>query len=277
MEVLKMSEKDKVTKKQEEELKKEEPKGEEQLTSAEERIKEEEQVRARVSEFVPLVKSDTQFDFKTLKYANLYLSVYKRKSWILSLVVAIAALGMAIYSAIASQWVFFVIFLLFVAVIVYQALTVEKKIDQELVKYFKNREVGGQEVALNKELILVENKNSTIPFVYEWSDIKSVDEITEYVYLFLGAQAPIIIDKNRLVVGDLKALQEIVKEKFPEKGYKVIEKEIAKRKIEFEHEVVEENDKIEIVKLSAEEEAKVKAEQDKKVAEKIEEEKGKKE
>ncbi|HHU21513.1 MAG TPA: hypothetical protein GXZ51_03605 [Acholeplasma sp.] len=272
-----MSEKDKVTKKQEEELKKEEPKGEEQLTSAEERIKEEEQVRARVSEFVPLVKSDTQFDFKTLKYANLYLSVYKRKSWILSLVVAIAALGMAIYSAIASQWVFFVIFLLFVAVIVYQALTVEKKIDQELVKYFKNREVGGQEVALNKELILVENKNSTIPFVYEWSDIKSVDEITEYVYLFLGAQAPIIIDKNRLVVGDLKALQEIVKEKFPEKGYKVIEKEIAKRKIEFEHEVVEEDDKIEIVKLSAEEEAKVKAEQDKKAAEKIEEEKGKKE
>lgn len=270
-----MSEKDKVTKKVEEE-KKEEVKAEAELTSAEERIKEEEQIRARVSDFKPLVKSDTKFDFKTLKYANLYLSMYKRKSWILSLVIAVAALGMAVYSAIASQWAFFAIFLLFVAVIAYQALTVEKKIDQELVKYFKNRAVGGQEVALNKEMILVENKNSTIPFVYEWNDIKSADEIKDFVYLFLSAQAPIIIDKERLTVGNVALLQSILKEEFPEKGYKVMEKEIAKRKITFEHTKVEEEDKVEIVKLSAEEEAQVKKEQDQKVAKKIKDEEGKK-
>jgi len=43
-------------------------------------------------------------------------------------------------------------------------------------------------------------------------------------YLFLSAQAPIIIDKERLIVGDVALLQSILKEKFPEKGYKVMEK-----------------------------------------------------
>jgi len=83
-------------------------------------------------------------------------------------------------------------------------------------------------------------------------------------YLFLSAQAPIIIDKERLIVGDVALLQSILKEKFPEKGYKVMEKDIAKRKITFEHAKVEEEDKVEIVKLSAEEEAQVKKEQDQK-------------
>jgi hypothetical protein len=55
-----------------------------------------------------------------------------------------------------------------------------------------------------------------------------------------------------------------------------MEKDIAKRKITFEHAKVEEEDKVEIVKLSAEEEAQVKKEQDQKVAEKIKDEEGKK-
>ena len=73
-------------------------------------------------------------------------------------------------------------------------------------------------------------------------------------------------------VNNVMDFLDVIVEKSPNKiGYVD-----SKRKITFEHAKVEEEEKIEIVKLSAEEEAQVKKEQDQKVAEKIKDEEGKK-
>lgn len=99
-------------------------------------------------------KTITKLDFRTLKYCNLFLIKYRRKAYIWFIVTAVLSLGIAVYDilVIKSQYrMFAVLSILFVAYSLYQMLTVEKKLDTSLSRFFQNRQVSSQIVEVDSE------------------------------------------------------------------------------------------------------------------------------
>ncbi len=170
--------------------------------------------------FEPAVKVNVKFDFKTLKFANLYITNYKRKAYITNIIFSVVALGLGVFTFIESQWIFGVIFIALAVMTSVQIFTMEKRIDQELYKYFAKHKVGNQDVALSDELIVLTRPEDLIhPISYKWGEVDSIHEINEFFYIFTNRnRIPIIIDKNPelLELGSLEILKSILERKIKE-------------------------------------------------------------
>lgn len=185
--------------------------------------------------------STTKLDFRTLKYCNLFLIKYRRKAGIWFIVTAVLSVGIAIYDilVIKSQYYMFAILAAaFVAYSLYQMFTVEKKLDQSLVRFFTNRTVSSQTIELDDEHITVTRSlDPANPTVYDWAHITEIDEMPQYYMLMVGKNAPIIIDRSveNVIDGTLEGLDAIIKEKTATKPYKVVNVDIVKIPITYVH------------------------------------------
>ena len=206
-------------------------------------------------------KTITKLDFRTLKYCNLFLIKYRRKAYIWFIITAVLSLGIAVYDflVIKSQYYMFAILsILFVFYSLYQMLTVEKKLDTSLIRFFQNRAVSTQIVEIDEEKITVTRSlDPNNPTTYEWAYISEIDEMPLFYMLMVGKNAPIIIDRSleNVMDGTLETLDAIIKDKIPSKPYKVVTKDIVKIPITYVHqepvaEVVEEQ-KVEPTEVKA--------------------------
>lgn len=170
--------------------------------------------------FEPTVKVNVKFDFKTLKYANLYITNFKRKAYITNIIFSAVALGLGVFTFIEGQWIFGVIFVALAIMTGVQIFTMEKRIDQELYKYFAKHKVGNQDVALSDELIVLKRPDDLIHSVsYKWGEVDSIHEIEEFIYIFTNRnRIPIIIDKNMelMKIGSLDVLKSMIDRKVKE-------------------------------------------------------------
>ncbi|MDD2258688.1 MAG: hypothetical protein WC278_02455 [Bacilli bacterium] len=202
--------------------------------------------------FEPAVKVNVKFDFKTLKYANLYITNFKRKAYITNIIFSAVALGLGVFTFIEGQWIFGIIFIALAIMTSVQIFTMEKRIDQELYKYFAKHRVGNQDVSLSDELIVLTRPEDLIhPVSYKWNEVESIHEINEFFYIFTNRnRIPIIIDKNPALmeVGTLEVLKSILDRKVKESedlvasGQKkkaikfvVVEKSISKIPVTYVH------------------------------------------
>ncbi|MDD3106359.1 MAG: hypothetical protein PHP65_00950 [Bacilli bacterium] len=186
-------------------------------------------------------KTTTKLDFRTLKYCNLFLIKYRRKAYIWFIITAVLSLGIAIYDIIvikSQYYMFAILSILFVFYSLYQMLTVEKKLDTSLIRFFQNRPVSSQTIEIDSEKIIVARSLDTgNPTTYEWAFITEIDEMPQFYMLMVGKNAPIIIDRSseNVLEGSLETLDAIIKEKISAKPYKVVTKDIVKIPITYVH------------------------------------------
>ena len=192
------------------------------------------------------IKTRTKYDFRTLKYCNLYLIKYKKKSYLISYLFALITFGIAIYTFVGSkQTVFGIIFIALGFLMVFQSLTIERKLDQNLERFFFKKPVTEQTFIMNEEkVIIVNDKEPEKNVEYDWAYITEVHAIPQFYLLFIGKfQAPLVIDRNEesLLEGTKEQLDELIKKVAELKPYKEINKEIVTRPITYVHTYFEEN------------------------------------
>lgn len=209
------------------------------------------------------VKVITKFDFRTLKYCNLYLLKYKRKSYIISYIFAGITFALSIYTFISNQPIFGIAFIALGLLMIVQAFTLEKKLDQNLTRFFFNKSVNQQEIEINDEkIIITKSLDKDNPVEYDWAYITEIHQIPQFYMLFIGKnQAPLIIDRSdeALVSGTKEQLDQLIKDKTVMKPFKVIDKDIVKIPITYVHQYVEEPNK-EVVEAEVVENKDVKGE-----------------
>lgn len=204
------------------------------------------------------IKIRTKFDYRTMKYCNMYLLTYKRKSFILYIFLILLSIGASIYFGFFSGEENFLmagLFLLVAAYVTYQALSVEKALDKHLQNFFYNRPVVEQIIEIDEEKITITaSSRPNEPQTYDWSFVNEIHEIPQYYMLFVGKNTPIIIDRSAeaLVEGSFEALAAMIKEKAETKPYKVITKNIIKKPITYVHQYIEPVHNIEDVEVNEE-------------------------
>lgn len=219
------------------------------------------------------VKLRTKFDYRTMKYLNLYVMKYKKKTFFLYGIMVGVALGAGIYMFLTSEgknnYIWPIVFGLVIVYTIYQALNIEKNLDKHLKNYFSNRPVVDQIIEINSDKITVSiSTNPDEKADYDWAYIGEIDEIPQYYFLFLNANTPIILDKREeaLEEGTLEDLKEIIAEKSELKPYKLLDKEIVKRPIDYVHQeiqVVDEHEQKDAVEAEVSEVETVETEENK--------------
>ena len=176
------------------------------------------EVVEKVDEDKKTVKLRTKFDYRTMKYLNLYVMKYKKKTFFLYGVMVGVALGAGIYMFLTSEdnnYLWPIVFGLVIVYTIYQALNIEKNLDKHLKNYFSNRPVVDQIIEINSDKITVSiSTNPDEKADYDWAYIGEIDEIPQYYFLFLNANTPIILDKREEAFeeGTLEDLKEIISE-----------------------------------------------------------------
>lgn len=204
------------------------------------------------------IKIRTKFDYRTMKYCNMYLLTYKRKSFILYIFLILLSIGASVYFGFFSgeeNLLMAGLFLLVAAYVTYQALSVEKALDKHLQNFFYNRPVVEQIIEIDEEKITITaSSRPNEPQTYDWSFVNEIHEIPQYYMLFVGKNTPIIIDRSAeaLVEGSFEALAAMIKEKAETKPYKVITKNIIKKPITYVHQYIEPAHNIEDVEVNEE-------------------------
>ena len=217
----------------------------EQVTSQEKKSLEQEQEEPYTG---PTVKIQTRYDFRTMKYFNMYNMVYRKHFQIVYIIMGLLSLGFAgytIYTALAASatdmvnFVLPVIFALFGVYFIYQAICFEKVIDKNITMHFyKNPKVVNIEVTMTERdvtLQIVGGKNGE-PFKYDWAYITEIVEIPQFFFLYVQKQ-PIIIEKDatKITEGDYETLVAMILEHAQTKPYKKIEKELVTKPITYVH------------------------------------------
>lgn len=219
------------------------------------------------------VKLRTKFDYRTMKYLNLYVMKYKKKTFFLYGIMVGVALGAGIYMFLISEgknnYLWPIVFGLVIIYTIYQALNIEKNLDKHLKNYFSNRPVVDQIIEISSDKITVSiSTNPDEKADYDWAYIGEIDEIPQYYFLFLNGNTPIILDKREeaLEEGTLEDLKEIIAEKAELKPYKLLDKEIVKRPIDYVHQeiqVVDEHEQKDAVEAEVSEVETVETEENK--------------
>ena len=196
----------------------------------------------------PTVKIQTRYDFRTMKYFNMYNMVYRKHFQVVYIIMGLLSLGFAgytIYTALAASatdmvnFVLPVIFALFGVYFIYQAICFEKVIDKNITMHFyKNPKVVNIEVTMTERdvtLQIVGGKNGE-PFKYDWAYITEIVEIPQFFFLYVQKQ-PIIIEKDptKITEGDYETLVAMILEHAQTKPYKKIEKELVTKPITYVH------------------------------------------
>lgn len=192
-----------------------------------------------------IIKTITKYDFRTLKYCNLYLMKYKRKSYLISYVFAAIALGLAVYTYVTNkeQLFFAIVFVLLAALMIFQGLTLEKKLERNLERYFFDKPVHEQMFFLSDEKVGIARDGNPENLVeYEWAYVNEIHAIPQFYLIFLtGFRAPLVIDRSEdaLLEGTKEELEELLKEKSAGKPYKELNKDIVSKPVTFVHTYVE--------------------------------------
>ncbi|MFY9422291.1 MAG: hypothetical protein WBK54_01775 [Bacilli bacterium] len=202
------------------------------------------------------IKTITKLDFRTLKYCNLFLMKFKRRSKLWIIVTVVLSAGIIAYDILVPKTrIFAVLGGLFIAYSIYQFFSLEKKLDQQLAGFFRGRPVTTQTVEIDEESVKVTRSlDPENPIEYDWSYINQIYEMPQYYMLMVGKGIPIIIDRSEeaLLEGTKESLDAIIQEKAQLKPYKKTEEDLAKRPITFVH---EEFPSAEAVEVEAEETA----------------------
>lgn len=183
------------------------------------------------------VKVRTKFDYRAMKYLNLYLLKYKRKTFLMYGVLIALAIGFGAYLFISNpnDIIWPIVFALVVVYTIYQMFSIERNLDKQLANFFNTRPVIEQIIELSSEkLTITVSTRPNEPVDYDWAYIGEIVEIPEYYFLFVNGNNPIILDKEN-VEGSLEDLEAIINEKSQMKPYKKLDKEIAKRPITYVH------------------------------------------
>ena len=183
----------------------------------------------------------TKFDYKTMKYLNLYLVKYKRKTLLLYIVMIVLSVGAGAYLFISSlgsengpNYVWPVAFALIAAYTIFQMVTIERNLDKHLRNYFATRPLLTEEVELDSEkLTITVCVKPNKPNDYDWAYVSEIVELPQYYFLFMTNNTPIILEKNldAFLEGDLEDLKALITEKAASKPFKKLDKEIVKKPI----------------------------------------------
>lgn len=196
------------------------------------------------------IKTITKLDFRTLKYCNLFLMKFQRKSKLWIIITIILSIGIIIYDLLALEiHMFAVLGGVFILYSIYKFLTLEKALDQQLTAFFRGRPVNTQTVEVDEEEIkVVRSFDPENPIVYNWSYVTQIFQMPQYYMLMVGKGSPIIIDRSpeALVEGSQEALDQIITEKATMKPYKKTEEDLVKIPITFVHEVFPTADAVEV-------------------------------
>ena len=197
----------------------------------------------------PVVKTKTRYDYKTMKYFNMYNMMYRKHFRIVYIIMGLLSFGFAGYTGYVAftqetlepmRLVLTAIFALFGVYFIYQSICFEKVIDKNItMHFFKNPKVVELSVTVTeREVILqIDSKDKKgEPFPYDWAYVTDIVEIPQYFFLYVQKQ-PIIIEKdpNKVVEGDYETLVNIIMEKANAKPFKRIDKELVSKPITYVH------------------------------------------
>lgn len=115
----------------------------------------------------------TKLDFRTLKYANLFILKYKRRTSIWFLVTALISAAVIVYDVlfIKDSYAFTIIGVLFILYSGYNYFNLEKRLDNQLSRYFYGRrDIHTQKVEVTDEkLVIIRSVDPENPIEYDWS------------------------------------------------------------------------------------------------------------
>ena len=182
----------------------------------------------------------TKLDFRTLKYCNLFIMKYKRKTSIWFLVTALISLGVVIYDILmpSTNYMFAILGGIFILYSGYQYFNLEKRLDTQLARFFNNRRVTDQTVDVtNEKLVITRSIDPANPIEYDWSFVTEIYEMPQYYMLMIGRGSPVILDRSEeaILSGTKENLDNIIREKIATKPYKQTDQDIVKIPITYVH------------------------------------------
>lgn len=183
----------------------------------------------------------TKLDFKTLKYCNLFIMKFKRRTSIWFLVTALISVAVIVYDLVAlkeGNHMFAILGGVFLVYSGYQYINLEKRLDTQLARFFYNRRVTEQTVEVTDDKIKITRSiDPDNPLEYDWSFVTEICEMPQYYMLMIGRGAPIILDRSdeALLEGTKANLDAIIQEKASLKPYKRTDQDIIKIPITFVH------------------------------------------
>ena len=193
-------------------------------------------------EMNPIVEVETTYDYKVLKYCNMYVIKVKRKSVIINIIMALVCLGIGgliLYSSIKNgnnNYIFSILTFLLAVWVIYSIFTEEKRIDKSLVNYFKTHAPVKQKFSFDNERIrITANVNGEERKAdYPWAYVTEIHAIPEYFFLFINGGAPIVIDRNEesVVTGSLAELEDLIRSEASLKPFKSYNKPLVKHMVD---------------------------------------------
>lgn len=215
---------------------------EESLELSNEENNEEEQAEETLPEMTPIVEVETLYDYKVLKYCNMYIYRVKRHSSIVSLIMAIVFIAISaiiLYTSIVNKnnnYIFGIMTILLAIWVIISIFTEERKIDRSLVNYFKTHAPVKQKFSFDKEKIRItavvngEERQADYP----WAYVTEIHAVPEYFYLFLNGSAPIVLDRSddAIVTGTREDLENLIREESALKPCKEYNKPVVKRLVD---------------------------------------------
>jgi len=243
---MKKDKKENTSQSLEEQVLKENAEGSEKADEISEVVTQEEHVEAEKVEEPydgPSVTVNTRYDYKTMKYYNVFYMLHKRHFNIVYIVMGLLSIAFGAYYLITNiisdiagtdvgiiTYILAALFVAFGGYFIYNAFNFEATVDKNIKNNFRNNPVINVEVTLTERGVsLKTSTHPDSPIDYKWSFITEICEIPEYYFLYAGKQ-PIIVEKdaNKIVYGDEETLKQIIADQAKMKPYKLLNKEILK-------------------------------------------------
>lgn len=215
-------------------------------------VEEEQQEEVKEEPYVGKeVTTSIRYDYRTMKYFNMYNTVVRRKLPLWYLIMGIGSLLFAVYTVIDgvmtaakdpefsanSAYIFGGLFVLFGVYLFLQSIKFESYVDKTITNHFMTHKVAKQHINIREDKITLIPLNKPEEFFsYDWAQVTSIEEIDEFFFLYIG-RSPLIIDKDpeKMVDGTVDQMIEIFNEKIELKPYKRYNGKVVKKPITYVH------------------------------------------
>ena len=195
-----------------------------------------------------IVELETEYNYRSQKFCQLYNMRIKRKSRLINavMIAILVVLGVVFY--INSKQLLMLIFPLLLCISpVYNIVCEEKRIDKFLVKYFASHPKFTLKYMINEEVIRFsqyvdgEEKVGEIP----WAYVSEVHAVPEYYFLYLNGGNMFILDRNEevMIKGEKKDLDDLILKVTEFKPLRVYDKPYCKNFVEVTYFVPQETSK----------------------------------
>ena len=198
-----------------------------------------EEEKEELEEMNPIVEVETSYDYRVLKYCNMYVIKIKRHSTVINLIMLVMTLaigGLILYSSIKNQnnnYIFSIMTFLLAGWVLFSIINEERRIDKSLVNYFKTHAPIKQKFSFDNEKIRISaNINGEERQAdYPWAYVTEIHAIPEYFFLFVNGGAPIVIDRRpeAIVTGTMEDLENLIREQCSLKPFKQYLKPFVKK------------------------------------------------